>query len=77
VIRTGDTVYFSTRDGAQQIAATVLLASPNGRSLMLTFEAVVETPSGVYVGNMPVLQLEDGRWIEIVGQHEIRIEQPI
>jgi hypothetical protein len=74
--KTGDALYFSTRDGAERIRATVLIASGNGRSLMLTFEAVVEFPGGVYVGNMPILQMDDGRWIELIGQHEVRIEAP-
>lgn len=73
--RKGDRVYLSTRDGDQRIPADVVVASENGRSLLLTFEAVVDFPGGVYVGSMPVLQLDDGRYVELIGNHEVRIER--
>jgi len=75
VIATGDTVYLSTRGGDQNIPCTVKLASENGRSLLLLFEAVVGFPQGAYVGSMPVLQLDDGRWVEIIGSHEVVIRE--
>lgn len=75
MIRTGDVVYLSTRDGNESIPCRVVIASGNGRSLMLSFEAVVGFPGGLYVGNMAVLQMDDGRWIEIIGSHHVRIEQ--
>jgi hypothetical protein len=68
-LKAGDVVYIN-----EQVKATVVLASPNGRSVVLEFEAVVETPSGFYVGTMPALQLPDGRWVEL-GSYEINIKR--
>lgn len=74
-IKKGDTVYLSTRGAHQAIPCKVVIASPNSRSLMLHFEAVVDFPGGIYVGNMPVFQMEDGRWVELIGHHEVKIER--
>lgn len=73
-MKVGDRVFLSTRDGAERIPARVVLASDNGRSLIIEFEAVVDFPGGAYVGKMPVLQLDDGRWIEILGSHQIKLD---
>lgn len=75
VIQRGDTVYLSTKGAHQAIPCMVVLASNNGRSLMLKFEAVVDFPGGIYAGNMPVFQRDDGRWVEAIGSHEVRIER--
>lgn len=51
----------------QSIDATVSLASPNGRSLMLSFAGALRTPSGgMMVGNMPLLQDDDGIFRDLV-----------
>lgn len=65
--RTGDLVQieFAGRcvDGAVQ------LASPNGRSLMLVFEAVL----GGYVGSMPVLATDDAHFADLVTGQSVSI----
>lgn len=53
---TGDEVVIEC-DG-QRVAGTVLLASPNGKSLVLGFEAILDG----HVGMMPVLRKDDGSY---------------
>lgn len=48
--------------GGRTVEATVVLASANGRSLFLEFEAVL----GGYAGKMPVLQEEGGEYRDLV-----------
>jgi hypothetical protein len=59
LFKTGDRVAITL--GGQSIAGVVLLASANGRSLMLEFDGVL----GGYVGMMPILWVlaaeRDGR----------------
>ena len=74
-LRTGDVVYLSTRDGGETIRAVVGVTTDNGRSLVLHFEALVAFPGGCYRGRMPVHCRDDGRWIELVGCHEVRLER--
>jgi hypothetical protein len=44
------------------VRGAVKLASPNGRSLMLEFDALL----GGYAGMMPVLQGDDGTYRDLV-----------
>lgn len=46
--------------------AEVVIASPNGRSLMLAFDCGVWAPGGVFLGLMPVLQDDDGRYRDLL-----------
>ena len=50
----------------QTITATVLLASSNGRSLMLGFDGALWNAKGMYVGSMPVLQGDDGSFYDLM-----------
>jgi hypothetical protein len=51
--------------------AIVIVASPNGRSLILRFEAIVDG----HVGVMPVLQTEDGGYVALMTNEPIIIER--
>lgn len=57
--------------GDNHVAALIALASENGRSLILTFEAILDG----HVGMMPVLQDDFGRYASIVTGTEVRIER--
>jgi hypothetical protein len=59
-MRTGDAVTIEC-DG-RTIPGTVILASPNGVSLMLGFEAVLDG----HLGMMPVLRDDDGSYASIM-----------
>jgi hypothetical protein len=48
----------------QTVTGSVVLASQNGRSLAVTFEAVL---AGA-VGMLPILQNDDGSWRDIMGR---------
>jgi hypothetical protein len=63
IFRTGDLVW--TTHCGMTLPAKVVLASKNGKSLMLSFEAII----GGYVGAMPV------SWNETRGEYEDLIEQ--
>lgn len=75
MIQRGDRVRVSAH-GQEKVIATVTLASANGRSLMLEFPGGLFglVDAGAYIGAMPVLQQDDGRWIELINQREIQIE---
>lgn len=52
--------------------ATVLLASANGRSLMLGFEAMI----GGYVGTMPVFWSDElGEFVDLINGREISVRE--
>lgn len=53
-LRTGETVHIER--GRQRLEGTVIVASKNGRSLMLAFDGMI----GGYIGMMPVLAAEEG-----------------
>jgi hypothetical protein len=59
-LRKGDEVQI--RCTGKSITGTVLMASSNGKSLMLGFEAIIDG----HVGMMPVLQDDDGTYHSIV-----------
>ena len=59
-MKTGDAVSI-TYDG-RTVPGTIKLASPNGRSLMLEFDAML----GGFVGMMPVLADDDGAYRDLV-----------
>lgn len=61
--KTGDRVIIDY-DGAAY-SGKVLLASPNGKSLFLEFDAMIAG----YVGEMPVLLDDDGVFRTIIGPH--------
>lgn len=58
----GDGVWIVTETG-REVVAVVQMASPNGRSLMLLFDAIV----GGWARQMPVFQEDDGRWRALDG----------
>jgi hypothetical protein len=65
--RQGDRVLIAI--GSDSTPGVVILASPNGRSLMLEFEAVLHG----HVGTMPVLKEEDGCFRSIVTQEVVEL----
>ena len=62
-----------TCDG-NSLAAKVTLASDNGRSLMLSFDAALWTGDGMYAGMMAVLRDADGVYRELMLGHAVQIE---
>lgn len=69
LIATGDRVLI-TYEG-RTVPGAVVLASPNGRSLMLSFEAIL----GGYVGMMPVLrQAADDVYRDVFNQNEVTVK---
>lgn len=51
------------------LPAMVLLASSNGKSLLLSFDAILDG----HVGTMPVLQVDDGTYRSIITGVEVRL----
>ena len=55
IFKTGDKV--TVTHGSQSVPAVVSLASSNGVSLMLEFEAaIIKAGVGAYIGQMPVIK---------------------
>lgn len=50
----------------QQVLAMVLLASPNGASLMLGFDGALRGQAGLHYGSMAVLRDRDGVYRDLV-----------
>lgn len=75
-LKTGDVVFVSAH-GQERVPATVVVASSNGRSLMLEFPGGLFrlADAGAYIGVMPVLQRDDGTWIELINQREIVLHE--
>lgn len=65
--RQGDRVMIAI--GSARTPGAVILASGNGKSLMLEFEAVLHG----HVGTMPVLQEEDGSFRSIVTREVVEL----
>lgn len=65
----GDTVHLTVGD--RTVEAKVLLASPNKRSLLLAFEAILDG----HVGKMPVFQDDVGTYRVLLTGREVRIEK--
>jgi len=51
--------------------AMVLLASPNGASVMLGFEGTMYARGGIYYGSMPVLRDDDGVYRDLAQPGEV------
>jgi hypothetical protein len=72
-MKRGDFVWIGS--GNQRIKAMVVLASENGRSLMLMFDAFFRTPSGGgFAGMMPVLQEDDGIYYDLWEHEPVEIQ---
>jgi len=56
--------------GGQTVEGVVVLASPNGKSLMLTFDAILDTCMGM----MPVLQRDDGSYINVATGNPVEVQ---
>jgi hypothetical protein len=67
-IKTGDKLRL-TCDG-RTVAGWVIMASPNGRSLAVGFEAILLG----HVGVMPLLQEDDGVYRALIGGEEVGVE---
>jgi len=73
-VKRGDFVWIERGD--QRVKAMVVLASENGRSLLLQFDAFFRTASGGgFAGVMPVLEEDDGVYYDIVEHEPVRIRQ--
>jgi len=71
ILQRGDKVRFQFQ--GRTIDAMVILASVNGRSLILSFEGLV---SG-YVGMMPVVWEDDFmRFVDLIHHDTVRLVQP-
>jgi hypothetical protein len=72
-LRVGDTVRVSAHGTTKE--AVVVVASQNGRSIAVEFDGGLFWPSaaGAYVGFMPLLQQDDGTWIELINQTPITV----
>lgn len=66
-MKSGDHVML-TCDG-RTVEAEVLFVSPNGRALVLRFEAMLHG----HVGGMPVWQRNDGSYVSLLGNHPLTI----
>lgn len=71
ILKTGDHVLIGYAD-RWSVPGIVKLASPNGKSLMLQFEALL----GGYAGLMPVLQRDDGSYRDLLMGKPVHIEDP-
>jgi hypothetical protein len=67
--------------GGQTISARVALASPNGRSLMLSFDGVLlardedDQLAGAYFGFMPVVQDDAGGYRDLINGEPVTVRQ--
>lgn len=70
---TGQAVRVSNLKG-QTVDAVVLLASPNGVSLMLQFDATFWVGEGMYAGQMPVVRSPAGVYRDLMCNQPLFIE---
>lgn len=76
IFRKGDSVKVTA--GGRTVRAHVILASGNGRSLMLDFDAMLSPDSelGGYIGMMPLLwSAEHARFEDLIKSCPIEIER--
>lgn len=66
-VKKGDTVELTVDD--RTVEALVLLASPNGRSLVLGFEAILDG----HVGKMPIFNDDKGTYRALITGKEVQI----
>jgi hypothetical protein len=73
VLKKGDVVVIDGR-----VPATVVLASENGRSLGLAFEAIIDIKGTglLAVGHMLLSMVEDGRYVELMTGAVIDLSRP-
>lgn len=64
---TGDRVWIEC--GGTTVFGRVILASENGRSLMLGFEAILEGHAGMF----PAFRCDDGIYRSIINDVEVRL----
>ena len=65
--QSGDFVTLKYRD--ESVSAIVLLASNNGRSLLLTFDGML----GKHAGAMPVLMGDDGAFRSVIDNQAVEL----
>jgi len=68
-LQTGDRVEIQYR--GRTVEGVVKMASENGRSLFLEFEALL----GGYAGSMPVLGEDDGVYRDLIVGAEVRLRK--
>jgi hypothetical protein len=71
-VKRGDFVWIERGD--QRVKAMIVVASENGRSLMLMFDAFFRTGSGGgFAGMMPVFKEDDGVYYDIVEHEPVKL----
>lgn len=70
IYKKGDRVLIEA--GSRTVSGTILIASPNGVSLMLQFEAMI----GGHVGMMPVMHQADDCYASIMDGQTVRLKRP-
>lgn len=68
-LKTGDKV--EIRHAGTTVEGLIVLASTNGKSLMLSFDAILDG----HVGMMPVLQEDDGTYLSIITGKEVLLRK--
>jgi hypothetical protein len=66
-MKTGDAVWIEYE--GRGVRGRILLASPNGESLMLGFDVIL----GGHVGMMPILQRADGGYLSLIEGKPVKI----
>jgi hypothetical protein len=69
ILQRGDVVQITAGD--QVVNAMVVLASPNGKSLMVMFEAIIDG----HVGQMPLFRDESGGYVAVITGRQITLER--
>lgn len=69
IFRTGDAVRIEC--AGQSVSGLVLFASGNGKSLMLSFDAMIDG----CVGMMPVLQDDDGTYSALMTGNAVKLHK--
>lgn len=69
ILQRGDVVQITAGD--QTAKAMVVIASPNGKSLMVMFEAIIDG----HVGQMPIFHDESGGYVAVLTGHQITLER--
>lgn len=60
--------------GSWTVYAEIVLASENGRSLMLQYDGAAPIGDGYALRFLPVLRNDDGTWMEIVASTRVEVE---
>jgi hypothetical protein len=73
ILRRGEFVNLTSE--GKTVNAMVVLASPNGRSLMLMYDGALSVGDGFCMGSMPVLVDDDGVFRCLAGNAVVEIRR--